>query len=138
MIIDGKDLLLGRFATHVAKKALLGEEIVIVNCDKIIISGKKENVLAKYKTRRARGAPLKGPYYPRQSDRFVRRAIRGMLPYKQPKGKAAFKRIMCYSGIPASYQDEKKETIKSANVSKLPKFNYISVGEICKFLGGKQ
>ena len=43
-IIDGKNAVLGRLASFVAKEALKGEEIVIVNCDEIMITGNKKLV----------------------------------------------------------------------------------------------
>ena len=137
MIIDATNLILGRFAAFATKKALLGETIEIVNCEKAIITGKKENIRLKYKSRRERGIPAKGPFFPRVSDRLVRRAIRGMLPYKQEKGKTAFARIKCHIGVPAIFKDKKLETIDSANVSKMQNLKYITVGDLCKFLGGK-
>ncbi|MFH1770468.1 MAG: 50S ribosomal protein L13 [archaeon] len=137
MIIDATDSIIGRVATVVAKKALQGEEIAVVNCEKAIMVGNKAEILAKYKNRRERGAPLIGPYIPRQADRFFRRAIRGMLPYKQPKGKEAFGRIMCYKGVPKNLQDKNAETIKEANISRLTHTKYLTVKEICMFLGGK-
>ena len=41
MIIDGNNLILGRLGSFVAKKALLGKKIDIINCKNIIITGKK-------------------------------------------------------------------------------------------------
>ena len=134
MIIDASNLLIGRLAAFVAKKALLGEKIDVVNCENAIISGSKSNVLAKYKQKRVRRTP-KGPHFPRMPDRFVRRIIRGMLPYKRARGEEAFERIMCHIGIPESLQKEKVETLKQANVSKLPTLKYVKVGDICKELG---
>ena len=137
MIIDATDLILGRIAAFVAKKALLGEKIDIINCEKAVITGSKDFILSKYKQKRLRGVPLKGPYYPRMPDRFVRRTIRGMLNYKKPRGQEAFERIMCYIGIPENFKDKKAETIKKANISKVPSLNYMRVGELCKLLGAK-
>jgi len=137
MIIDATNLIVGRMATVVAKKALQGHSIEIVNSAKAIVTGDKKKILAKYKHTRERGAPLVGPYFPRQSDRFVKRTIRGMLPYKQPKGKDAFRRIICYKGVPMKLQEKNAETIKGANVSKLSNTKFLKVEEICSFLGGK-
>ena len=39
LIIDGKDKLLGRLATQVAKLLLKGEEVAIINAEEIKISG---------------------------------------------------------------------------------------------------
>ena len=85
-VIDGTDLILGRMAAIVAKRSLLGEKIDIINCEKIIIAGDKKSVLEAYKIKAKRGCPLKGPFFQKMPDRFTRRAIRGMLPYKQDKG----------------------------------------------------
>ena len=132
--IDVTDLILGRFSTVVAKRALMGEKIDLVNCEKAIVTGDKVTVYKKYKEQDKRGNPLKGPYLPKMPDRFVRRAIRGMLPYKQEKGKLAFKRIMCYLGVPEELKSEKLETIELANITKSKTFKYITVEELCKLL----
>jgi large subunit ribosomal protein L13 len=137
MIVDASDLIVGRFATVVAKKSLLGEKIDIVNCDKAVLTGTKANVLAKYQRKRSMGTPAKGPFFPKMPDRFVRRVIRGMLPYKLTKGSDAYKRIMCYIGVPEEFEGKTFETVKEANISKLPNLKYIKVGEICKLLGAK-
>ena len=137
MIIDARNLILGRLATTVAKKALQGEEINIINCEQIIISGSKKHVLLKYKTRANRGSQFKGPFIPKTPERFVKRAIRNMLPYKNPRGREAFKRIKCHRGHPESINKEKTKTLKMADFSKLPTLSYVTVDLICKYLGGK-
>ena len=139
MIIDATDLIMGRLAAVVAKKAILGEKIDIVNCEKAVITGNKDNILAEYKKRYDLGRnPYKGPFFPRASDRLVRRSIRGMLPYKQEKGKKAYKAVMCYVGIPEQFKGQKLETIAAANVSKLKNYKYIAVGVLAKQLGSKR
>ncbi|MCD4760096.1 50S ribosomal protein L13 [archaeon] len=134
MIIDANELIAGRMATGVAKKALLGEKIDIVNCENALITGKKKEIFERFKVRRDRGDALKGPYNPTMSDRFIRRMIRGMLPYKQEKGRLAFKRVMCYLGVPDEFKDKKFETIKSAHISKSKTMSYTTIGELCKHL----
>jgi len=133
MIIDASDMILGRLATYIAKKALLGEKVDIVNCEKAVITGNKQSVFEKYKKRNERGSrPTKGPFIPKMPDRFVRRCIRGMLPYKQEKGINAFKRVMCYIGMPDEFKDKKIEVIQDCNVSKVPSLKYVYVDEICR------
>ena len=78
MIINGENLILGRLATYTAKQALLGEKIDIINSEKIVITGKKKDLIKRYKQRAEKGNPLKGPFFPKMPDRFVRRAIRTM------------------------------------------------------------
>ena len=69
-------------------------------------------------------------------DRFVRRAIKRMLPYKQYKGKEAFNKIKCYIGVPDEFKDKKHETLIDADVSRLNTLHFVSVKEICNHLGG--
>ena len=137
MIIDANEMILGRIATKAAKAALLGEKVDIVNCENCVITGNKAQVLARYKQRRNLGTHSTGPFYPRMPDRFVKRALRGMLPYKQPKGRDAFKRIICHIGIPDEFKDKKMESFKDAHISKLPSNKFVPVKVICKFIGAK-
>ncbi|MBT7903344.1 50S ribosomal protein L13 [Candidatus Woesearchaeota archaeon] len=137
MIVDAKDLIAGRLAAVVAKKALLGETIDIVNSEYAVMSGSRDQIFARFKQKRDHGIPLKGPYYPRQADRILRRMIRGMLPYKQEKGVTAFKRIMCWKGVPEVFNDKKFETFEQFSVRKLPNLKFVTIGEVSQFLGGK-
>ncbi len=138
MIIDGTDLILGRMAAFVAKKALLGETIDIVNCENIVISGDKRVTLAKYKKFRVLGIqPNWGPFQPRIPDRFVRRAIKRMLPMSKPRGREAFHRIMCHMGVPTQFRGQELVSLKEANVSRLSTLKYVSVKELCHKMGGK-
>ena len=137
-IYDGEGMILGRLATHIAKDALLGEEVKVVNCDKIVISGKRINTVASEKQRRDRkGYPLKSAKFSRLPDRYVRRSIRGMLPWKQTRGKEAFKRIMCFIGVPAGLKGKEMISLERASYKKLPTLKHMTVGEVCKSLGGK-
>lgn len=136
MIIDGKDLILGRLGTFVTKKAMLGEKVYIVNCEKIMISGKKKFVLSHYQQRMERGTH-KGPFTYRRPEMFVRRALRGMIPYRKEKGKKAYANIRCYRGIPEEMEKEKIETIEFANIKKIPSKDMISVKDVCLKLGAK-
>ena len=137
MIIDANELILGRIATKAAKAALLGEKVDIVNCANAVITGNKAQILAKYKQSRNRGTHSTGPFIPRMPDRFVKRAIRGMLPYKQPKGRDAYKRIICHAGVPEEFQGQKMESFKEAHIAKLPSNKFVAVKVICKFMGAK-
>ena len=135
MIIDGNNLVLGRMATHVAKAILNGEKVEIVNCDKIVISGRKKDLIERWTAKTKRGEPFHGPFYPRREDMLVRRMIRGMLPWKTPRGKLAFKNIMCYIGVPDHLNGNKFETIKEANVVNVKRARYLSIKEISKYIG---
>ncbi|MBU1975470.1 MAG: 50S ribosomal protein L13 [Nanoarchaeota archaeon] len=137
MIIDAKNMILGRIAAVAAKKSLLGEKVDIVNCEQAVVSGTKKRVVDAYLRKRNMGTPKGGPFIHRSPDRFVRRTVRGMLPYKQPKGRDAFKRVMCHIGMPDEFKDQAVQIIETANATKLPNLKFISVKEICKSIGGK-
>ncbi len=140
MIINAENLILGRLGAFAAKKSLLGEEVKIVNCRGAVIIGKRDEILARYKQKQERTTPRKGPFIPKTTERFVKRAIRGMLPYKKERGRTAFKRILCYNSIPESLKSKEKEIIRleSLNVLHSKNVNFIKVQDICKYLGGKQ
>lgn len=135
IIIDATDLIVGRLASYVAKQALLGNRITIINCEQAIISGKRESTQKFFQARVKRGDTLKGPYTPRLPDRMLRRAIRGMLPYKQEKGAKAFKRVSCYLGIPLELKDKKPISLDSAHISKSQNIKYITLKQLSKALG---
>jgi len=137
MIIDATDLILGRLASYAAKKALLGEKVDIINSEKSVISGKKEQIYKDYLRKRQRGIPLQGPYLPRRPDMLVRRTVRGMIPYKTERGKKAFKNVHSWIGVPSKLKDKKAASIKQASASKLPYLKYIAIGDICKLMGSK-
>ena len=134
MNIDANDLIVGRIATVAAKKALLGEEVNIVNCKEAVFSGKKKTVLARFQRFREMGTPTTGPFIHRNPKDIVKRTVRGMLSYKQPRGRKAFERIKCYNDVPEKLKD-KLETIEEAHVKKLPSRNYMKVKDISKVLG---
>ncbi len=135
--INAENLILGRIASYAAKKALLGNNIKILNCEKVVITGNRKDILGKYIQRRQMGNPSNGPFLPRLPDRFVRRAIRGMLPYKRPRGNEAWQRIMCYIGVPGEFEEKKMITLPHADVSKTKSLRFLNVKEICSIMGGK-
>jgi len=135
MLIDGTNLILGRVATYATKKALEGEEIVIVNCEKLIITGRKKFVIEEYQRKQKMGHPFHGPFYPKMPDRLVKRIIRGMLPYTQERGKKAMKRIRCFIGVPEHYKNQKMETLKEADSSKLETLQFITVNDLAGYFG---
>ncbi len=109
-IIDGKNAVLGRLASYAAKESLKGEEIVVLNCEQIIITGNKKNIEKEFQEKRSRvGSSQKGPKHSKTSEKIVKRVIRGMLPdHRKGRGRVAFKKIKCYVGVPKEFQDAKK------------------------------
>jgi large subunit ribosomal protein L13 len=111
-VIDATDVVLGRLATHAA--TLLrgkhkptyaphmdtGDFVVIVNAEKIAVSGTKRDDKFVY---RHSGYPggLKqrtvGEMIEKHPDRLVEKAIKGMLP-KNRLGRAMAKKLKVYAG----------------------------------------
>ena len=134
IIIDAKGLILGRMSSSVAKCLLQGESIVIVNAEQAAISGKRLQIVKARKEFLEVGHPRKGPNHPRRPDMIVRKTIRGMLPYRKPKGRNALKRLRVYLGAPKEFEGKETKTIIEAQAEKL-KSPYITVGELAKEIG---
>ena len=134
IIINAENLVLGRLATFVAKKAMQGDEVDIINADKAVITGKKDLILKKYLHRRERGDPHHGPYFPREPELIVRRTIRGMIPYKQTKGMTAYRNVKCYNGIPSGFKDKEFFVLENAKL-KGNIMQYMEVGRLAKLMG---
>ena len=137
LVIDTKEAILGRVAAYAAKQSLLGHTIRIINAEYAVVSGTRRTTLDEAKRKAAMGVPRKGPFYSKLPDRYMRRVIRGMLPYKEPRGRAAFARIICYIGTPTELKAEKAIRVPGADATKLPNLKRVSVGQICAELGGK-
>jgi large subunit ribosomal protein L13 len=136
-VVNGEGLILGRMCSKIAKRLLNGEQIIVVNAEKIIISGKKKSKVAEAKEFLDVGAPERGPFHSRRPDRIVRKTVRGMVPWKQPKGKNAYKRLKVYMGVPNELKDQTMETDKYALASKL-KGPHFTLGELAIEIGWNQ
>lgn len=112
-VIDGKNAILGRLAAYVAKELIKGEEIALINCEQVVITGKKQRIVESLDAKRQRvGTTQKGPKVSRTSEKIVKRAIRGMLPnYRLGRGKEMFGKIKCYVGIPKEFESSKREIL---------------------------
>jgi len=134
VVIDARGLILGRMASILAKRLLQGESIVIVNAEKAVISGRRLSKVREARAFLEIGHPGKGPFHPRRPDQIVRRTIRGMLPWKRPKGQQAYKRLRVFLSMPEELKGKEAQTIPDANVERL-KCPYITVEELAKEIG---
>ncbi len=133
VIINADGLVLGRMASMVAKKALLGHTVDVINVEKAVIVGKKDDIVRRYKEKRERGDPYKGPFIPRPPHLLAHRITRGMLP-KGARGKEVLSRIKYHIGDPFG---KKSETL-NCHVSKSSYWKYLSLGELSVILGAKK
>ncbi len=133
-VYDGDHKVLGRLATLVAQDLLNGEDVRVVNAEKVFIIGNKDMIFRKYRKNRERGKQRKGPFYPRRPERIFKRTVRGMLPYQQPRGRKAFKQLRAYIGIPREFEDKEiiVPEVKDAEGSK-----GVMLKDVSSYLGAK-
>lgn len=137
IVVDGTNLLAGRLSSNVAKLLLKGNRVTIVNCEKIMISGSKKNIVQNYKDFLAVASilhPEHGPYHPRKPDTIISRMIRGMLPRKKPSGPAALKRLRTYVGVPSELRSKERTELNNAKITRSVA-NYTTMSELVSEVG---
>ena len=111
-IIDAENVVLGRMATEIARRLRgkhkpeytphvdTGDYIIVVNADKVRVTGKKETDKVYW---RHSGYPggIRGvnvsDMRATQPERIVESAVKGMLP-KGPLGRAMYRKLKVYAG----------------------------------------
>ncbi len=142
--IDANGQILGRMASYAAKQALMGEDVIIVNAEKAVISGEKHSVFKAEKAKleiKNIGNYRKGPYHQKRPDRYVRRTIRGMLPFKNLRGREAYKRVNVYMGLPNELKEKHNLDISKAKPEKISGIQKqlrrsVTIEEVCRHIGG--
>ncbi|MEM0231031.1 MAG: 50S ribosomal protein L13 [Candidatus Woesearchaeota archaeon] len=138
IIIDAENSIMGRVAMFAVEKAKEHDKVIVVNCEKAIISGNREYILSQYRHKMSMGTPAHGPFLRRSPEWIMKRAIRGMLEHKKAKGKELLKRIICYSGVPREFEGKPTEKAPKADISKLSTQKYMTVAELSKNIGGSR
>ena len=139
--IDATELIMGRMCSQVAKLALLGEHIVIINAKDAVISGRRNQILEKYvhlRHIRNLSNPRRGPFHNSRPDTFLRQKMRFMLP-KNFRGAEALKRIHVYiAGIPSvkteTYNKAEPIVVRKASSERLS-HKYVTVEDVCNNMG---
>ena len=125
-VVDAEGLVLGRLASKVA--AILrgknkptftpnvdtGDFVIVVNCDKVLLTGKKlEKKYYTYHTGHIGG--LKSIQYKslmaNKADFVVYEAVKGMLP-NNSLGRAMLKKLKVYRGAEHNHQAQQPEVLK--------------------------
>ena len=132
--VNAEGLIVGRMCSKVAKRLLNGEEVIILNAEKAVFSGKKKSKVLEAHIFLEVGAPERGPFHYRRPDRFLKKTVRGMVPYRLPKGKNAYKRLKVFMGVPIEYKDETMITFDEAQSINL-KGPHFTLGELAKEIG---
>ncbi|MCL5102284.1 MAG: 50S ribosomal protein L13 [Candidatus Marsarchaeota archaeon] len=137
IVYDANGQVLGRIASIIAKNLLEGKDVAVINAEKSIISGKRKPLAEKYRTRlnlQEKENPEHSPYWSRRPDMLFKRIVRGMLPYRNPRGKEAFRKLHVYMGEPKLL--EGKEHVK-LNIKHAKEIyaGYISLKDLSNTLG---
>jgi large subunit ribosomal protein L13 len=133
VVIDATGLVVGRMATFVAKRAIMGDEVHIVSAEKAIIVGSSKKAIQEhYKFKREVGTSRKGPFFPREPHLMVKRTCRGMINYQSSSGRAAYKRIKAHLGVPKELANVKADTVQAA---KREAKAFLTIAELSSWLG---
>jgi large subunit ribosomal protein L13 len=138
IVIDATDQILGRLASYAAKNALGGSTVIVLNAEKAVISGRKSNIVEEAKRRletRTLANQTTAPVHQRRPDLYLRRVVRGMLPWKKAKGKAAFHRVLVFMGVPEEYSKAKAAKVPDADASRLTS-PYMTLEALAQEIGG--
>ncbi|MGQ4912070.1 MAG: 50S ribosomal protein L13 [Candidatus Thorarchaeota archaeon] len=136
-VYDAEGMVVGRLGAKIAKAALLGDRIAIINAEKAIITGDRRTVIESFKEKfniRTSYKPSRGPFHERRPDKMIRKMIRGMLPWPTPRGKAAYKRIKVYIGVPEEFSKAERIVLDGSRYTSLTG-KHITVGDLSHELG---
>jgi len=140
IVVDGTEQILGRLASIVAKKLLEGYTVVVVNVEKVVVSGKPSEVVKAYKRTvlgvKSHHAQRLRPKRPRTPTRLFKATVKGMLPKNNARGREALRRLRAYVGVPEEFQGAEMVRFKEADASRLAR-SYVQLARIAKELGWK-
>ncbi len=138
IVVDATNHIAGRLSSNVAKLLLNGNRVSVVNCDKIMMSGTRSNIIKEYRAFLEINSiinPKHGPVHYRRPDTIIAKMIRGMLPYdRKPSGKESHQRLRTYIGSPKELKSLEKIQFEKAKIKKSPS-NYTTIGELCRVIG---
>lgn len=126
VVIDADGKILGRLATMVVAHLNDGDEVHVINAEKAVVTGRKEDVFEEYRQKRERGNRDHGPYFPERADRILKHSVRGMLPDTED-GRQAFKKLRTYQGNP---EDLDADDVDVKSTGDLQGRNYVTMQEI--------
>ena len=137
IVVDATNHIAGRLASNVAKLLLQGNRVSIVNCENIMISGSRSNIIKEYRDFLKIASilhPKHGPFHPRRPDTIITRMIRGMLPRKKTSGLEAHKRLRTYIGTPKELGSFEKIKFEKAMITRASA-NYTTMANLGRTIG---
>lgn len=142
ILVDGKGHLLGRLASVIAKELLNGQEVVVLRCEEIDISGtrhRNRKNFQSYLQKRTNTNPKWGPFHHRAPRMILTKTVRGMLPRKTKRGEEAMARFKAFEGVPPAYAKTKRMVVPAAlRITHLrPSAKYTNIGKLAGEMGWK-
>ncbi len=125
-VVDAEGKTLGRLATEIARRLRgkhkpeytphvdTGDYIIVVNAEKIAVTGNKEKDKMYYRHTGYIGnmkAVNLGKLRLTFPDRIINTAVQGMLP-KNPLGRAMFKKLKVYAGPEHDHQAQQPKVLE--------------------------
>ena len=138
IVVDATDHIAGRLSSNVAKLLIKGNRVSLVNCEKIMMSGTRANIIKEYREFLEINSiinPKHGPVHYRRPDTIIAKMIRGMLPYdRKPSGKESHQRLRTYIGSPKELKSFEKIQFEKAKIRKSAS-KYTTIAELCRVIG---
>ena len=112
LVVDAEDKTLGRLATEIAHILRgkhkpeytphmdMGDYVVVVNCEKVVVTGAKRTGKMYYNHTGFPGGIRSASFeelIEKAPERIIQRAVKGMMP-RSPLGRAMLKKLKVYSG----------------------------------------
>ncbi len=138
IVVDGTNLIAGRLCSNVAKLLRQGNRVSIINCEKIMISGKKASIIGEYEDFLKISSiihPRHGPFHPRRPDTIIKRMIRGMLPKEKPSKKTDLARLRTYIGVPRDVKGLERTQFEKSKITR-SSAKYTTMAELSRYIGG--
>jgi large subunit ribosomal protein L13Ae len=143
IVVDGKDHVLGRLASYVAKELINGQRVVVVRAERIILSGslfRRRVQFHEFLNKRMLHNPRRALQHYRSPSRLFWKAVRGMLPHKTPRGAAAMGRFKVFDGVPSPFDRKKRLVVPDAlrAIRLKSDQDFTVLGKLCSSVGWKK
>lgn len=136
IVFDGENCVLGRVASQAAKKLMNGEEVVIVNAEKMVITGSEDTIMEHYLHKmnvKNCANPRHSLKFSRRPDYLVKKTITGMLPSESPRKQDGSRRLMAFIGVPKEYEGKSTKICELTDMKK----RHVTIDYLSKKLGWK-
>ena len=125
-VVDASGMALGRLASEVAKVLRgknkptfsphidCGDNIIIINAEKVLLTGNKEEKKIYYNHSMYQGGLREGTakeMRKRYPEEMVERAVKGMLPHNR-LGRQMYKKLFVYKGSEHKHEAQKPEVLE--------------------------